>query len=103
MDFGSAWIDRDRRSWWVMFGSVSCVGRGSSGGFGVVGQVMGLDKWIGVAWIRWWHGFGLIVVGGFGSWRLVGFSVDLASMVKFFFFWLSLMVALMVGFWLGLN
>ena len=58
LDFGSAWIDGDRRSWWIVFGLVSCVGRGSSGGFGVVGQVMGLDRWIGVSWVwiggDWW-------------------------------------------------
>ena len=37
LDFGSAWIGGDRRSWWVVFGSVSYVGHGLGGGFGVVG------------------------------------------------------------------
>ena len=36
---------------------------------------MGLDKWISVSWVRWWRGFGSVVAGGFGSWRLVGFWV----------------------------
>ena len=53
LDFGLVWIDGDRRSWRVVFGSVSYVGRGSGGGFGVVGQVMGLDRWIGVSWVKW--------------------------------------------------
>ena len=52
-----------------MFGLVSCVGRGSGGGFGVVGKVMNLDRWINVSWIRWWRGFGLVAfsVGGMVS------------------------------------
>ena len=53
LDFGLALINRDRRSWTVVFGLVSYVGCGSGGGFGVVGQVMGLDRWIGVSWVKW--------------------------------------------------
>ena len=69
LDFGSVWIDGDQRSWWIVFGLVSCVGRGLGGGIGVVGQVMGLDRWIGVSWVRWWCGFGLVAfsVGGMVS------------------------------------
>ena len=66
----SAWIGGDWRLWWVVFGSVSCVGRGLGGGFGVMGQEMGLDRWIGVSWVRWWHGFRSVEIGGFlgGDW-----------------------------------
>ena len=49
LDFGSTWIKGDWRLWWVVFGSMSCVSYGLGGGFGVVGQVMGLDRWIGVS------------------------------------------------------
>ena len=35
---------------------------------------MGLDRWIGVSWVRWWRGFGSVVAGGFGLWRLVDFG-----------------------------
>ena len=73
LDFGSAWINEDRRLWWVVFGLVSCVGRGSGGGFGVVGQMMDLDRWINVSWIRWWRGFGLVEIGGFRSVEIGGF------------------------------
>ena len=52
------------------------MGRGSGGGFGVVGQVMGLDRWISVSWVKWWRGF--------GSWILVGFSVG--GMMAIFLF-----------------
>ena len=38
---------------------------------------MGLDRWIGVSWVRWWRGFGSVVAGGFGSWKLVGFSMEI--------------------------
>ena len=41
---------------------------------GSVGQVMGLDRWISISWVRWWHGFGFVMAGGFGSWRLVDFG-----------------------------
>ena len=27
---------------------------------------MGLERWIDVSWVRWWHGFGLVVAGGCG-------------------------------------
>ena len=49
------------------------MGRGSGGGFGVVGKVMNLDRWINVSWIRWWRGFGLVEIGGFGSVEIGGF------------------------------
>ena len=42
------------------------MGRGSGGGFGVVGKLMDLDRWISVSWIRWGRGFGLVEIGGFG-------------------------------------
>ena len=35
---------------------------------------MGLDRWIGVSWVRWWRGFGSVVASGFGLWRLVDFG-----------------------------
>ena len=59
-----------------MFGLVSCVGRGSGGGFGVVGKLMDLDRWISVSWIRWGRGFGLV---GLDRWRLVRFSVEIGE------------------------
>ena len=62
----------------------------SSGWFGVVGQVMGLYRWIGVSWVRWWRGFGSVEIGGFGLWRLVSFSVG---------FWVDLGVT-GAGFWI---
>ena len=87
--------------------------RGSGGGFGVVGQVMDLDRWISVSWIRWWRGFGSVEIGAFGSWRLVGFLVEISGfrLVGFlvgFWVWIGAVcgassVAPMVGFWLGLN
>ena len=55
------------------------MGHGSGGGFGVVGQVMGLDRWIGVSWVKWWRGFGSVEIGGFGSWRLVSFSIKIGG------------------------
>ena len=33
---------------------------------GSVGQVMGLDRWIGVSWVKWRRGFGSVVASGFG-------------------------------------
>ena len=44
LDFGSAWISGDQRSRWRGFGLMGYVGRGSGGGFGVVGQV---ESWCG--------------------------------------------------------
>ena len=41
--------------------------------------MVGLDKWIGVSWVRWWRGFGSIVANGFGSWKLVGFLVEIGG------------------------
>ena len=36
----------------------------------VVGQVVGLDRWINVSWVMWWRGFGSVEIGGFldGDW-----------------------------------
>ena len=63
-----------------MFGLVRCVGCGSGGGFGVVGKVMNLGRWINVSWIRWWRGFGLVEIGGFLGVIGVGFWIlDLGS------------------------
>ena len=28
---------------------------------------MGLDRWIGVSWVKWSRGFGSMEIGGFGS------------------------------------
>ena len=85
----------------------------------VVGPVVSLDRWIGVSWVKWWCGIGSVVADGFGLRRLVGFSMEIGGFLgldrccvcgfigssdgDFFFFWLGMMVAPMVGFWLGLN
>ena len=82
VDFGFQ-IGGDRRLWWVVFGSVSCVGRGSGGGFRqvdqcIVGHVVA-QVWIGGDWwvSRWrlgvsrWHGF---------------FQVGTDSLMCFYFF-----------------
>ena len=56
------------------------MGRGSGGGFGVVGKVMNLDRWINVSWIRWWRGFRSVEIGGFLGVIGVGFWIlDLGS------------------------
>ena len=40
----------------------------------VVGQVVGLDRWINVLWVMWWRGFGSVEIGGFldGDWGFLG-------------------------------
>ena len=40
----------------------------------VVGQVVGLDRWINVSWVMWWRGFGSVEIGGFldGDWGFLG-------------------------------
>ena len=76
---------------------------------GSVGQVMGLDRWISISWVRWWHGFGSWRLVDFGfwvwdrlwpvgldrSWVLAWFEVGVAQMVCvfFFFFWFDLRLA----------
>ena len=71
---------------------------------GSVGQVMGLDRWISISWVRWWHGFGSWRLVDFGfwvwdrlwpvgldrSWVLAWFEVGVAQMVFVFFFFFGL-------------
>ena len=41
---------------------------------GYVGQVMGLDRWISVSWVRWWCGFGSMEIGGLPMSLMIGCS-----------------------------
>ena len=90
---------------------------------GSVGQVMGLDRWISISWVRWWHGFGSWRLVDFGfwvwdqlwpvgldrSWVLAWFEVGVAQMVFvcFFFFFFGLIWDWRSSdgdfFWLGLR
>ena len=62
---------------------------------------MGLERWIGVSWVRWLLGLGSELGFGFWIWDRRGLAEieDCGD----FFFWLGLMVTPMVGFWLGMN
>ena len=88
---------------------------------GSVGQVMGLDRWISISWVRWWHGFGSWRLVDFGfwvwdrlwpvgldrSWVLAWFEVGVAQMVFVFFFFFGLIWDWRSSdgdfFWLGLR
>ena len=58
----------------------------------VVGQVVGLDRWINVSWVMWWRGFGSVEIGGFldGDWGFLGgmgsSRLELIVWWVFFFF-----------------
>ena len=36
------------------------------------------DRWTGVSWVRWWHRFGLVEIGGFlgGDWWVANVADD---------------------------
>ena len=71
---------------------------------------MGLDRWIGVSWVRWWHGFGLVMADGFGTKLGFGFwiwdrrgSAEIGDRGDFFFFFAWFDGGSDGGVWLGLN
>ncbi|KAK9999938.1 hypothetical protein SO802_019541 [Lithocarpus litseifolius] len=81
---GEGWILDQRRSWWYGFGLVGCVGCGSGGGFGVMGQV---GLWCGDLWVSLGYlkvvllGLGVVCVfiGGFDGGFVDGSDVSIFS------------------------